>query len=185
MKILNATKMTMSIMDEKNELITAEPGQFSNNFVPNRNLILSVTRLGSPEEVGMVIRSSAELAIAGEVSVSDAYIYPTEEAVITALVDKKGNSQESLTKFELESIELGRARGMIELLNKEVGELKKKIDDNPANSQAVKEMTEKVNNLEAERKDLIDKVNALSGYKSKFEDLKRDVKENYVLKSEV
>lgn len=174
MRVLNATRSRLSFIDDRGDTITINPGQLSHTFVGTRNAVISAIGLGSETEIGIICTSPYDVDIANDVKVASPYIHFTEEEAIAKLIKKDVDYTRKPTRYEIENLELDKANYQIEQYKKEIEELKLKCENKSQDEEA--ELTK--------LKEVTDKITELTGYREKFEDLQKQVKKNYVQKSE-
>lgn len=130
MRILNATTKQISIMTDRNELLSVAPGEMSTLFVGSKNIVLAAIKLGTPEEIGIVVGSTYELDIARSVSTSLPYLHMTEDEAIAKLIDKdKDYKSRQVIGADSMKLELQKKDEEIANLKNEKAELEKKIAD--------------------------------------------------------
>jgi predicted nucleic acid-binding Zn-ribbon protein len=130
--------------------------------------VRAIVKLGPQNEIGIIYTSTYEYTIAGTVSVALPYLYASEEEAIAKLIDKNVDYNKKPSVSEIKNIELDKANHTIEQLKKEINELKNSPSNN---NDSIKELNEKVNEL--------------TGYRVKFDELTKDVKKNYVPKKDL
>lgn len=95
MFILNASTTVKSIMQSNGQLISIEPGKVSQIIIASRNVIISAIKMGSPDEVGLILNGSFEVEVAKTITAAIPYLYTDiDEAkakLLKADVDYKGN----------------------------------------------------------------------------------------------
>jgi methyl-accepting chemotaxis protein len=154
MIIINATKKTQSIMTDRGDLITVEPGKQSDLVIATKNLISAAIRLGTPSEVGIVLSGSYELDVAKNISGAVPYIYTNLDEALGKLIDPtidyKAPVAQTKLNMDLE-LKLTQKDEEIKTLNAEIDSLKDQLENNPSD-RLIKELESKLSNLESEFK---------------------------------
>jgi hypothetical protein len=88
MKILNAIRMDLSIVDDSGELINIPPGQLSKSFIGSAKIVLSAIELGYVHEIGIILESQDDFDEAVKVPLAIPYLYSNENEAISKLIDK-------------------------------------------------------------------------------------------------
>ena len=169
MRILNAKRRTISMSLPRGKQIVIPPGEMSGSFVPTTDIVLAAVQLGTSSEIGLIYSGSYEFNVIQTVTIAPQYAYMTEVEAIDKLINKNVDYSKRQTPIEAKNVELDKANQTIKQLTKEINELKEKGSVNE--SDVVKELNEKVNEL--------------TGYRVKFDELTKDMKKNYVPKIEV
>jgi ribosomal protein S13 len=169
------------------------PGQLSEIFIGTKNTVMAAVKLGTNKEIGIIYGGGYELDEAKSVSVALPYLYATEEEAIAKLIDKNVDYTVKPPINELKSLELDKANQIIEKYKKEVEELKKELKNklegkgtsasDTEEDESFKNLRKEFETLKIEHKKVIDENTEYIGYRNKFNDLQKEVKNTYIQKA--
>lgn len=132
MQILNATTQVKSVMTDRGDFITINPGEISRLIIASRNLIIGTMKLGTPSEIGIIISGSYEFDIAASITGSTPYIYSDLQEAKSKLLDPSIDYKANLNtaKVNHANEELIKQKDQrIEEYKKQIKDLESQIED--------------------------------------------------------
>jgi chromosome segregation ATPase len=153
MQILNATTQVKSVMTDRGDFITINPGEISKLIIASRNIIIGTMKLGTPSEVGIIISGSYEFEIASSITGSTPYIYTDLEEAKSKLLDPSIDYKSNLNTSKLNKANeelIRQNEEVINDLNNQIKKLKADLKDaSSVNESQLVESERKYKDLES------------------------------------
>lgn len=125
MQILNATTQVKSVMTDRGDFITINPGEISRMIIASRNIVLGTMKLGTPQEIGIIVSGSYEFDIVSSITGSTPYVYSDLQEAKSKLLDPSIDYKANLNTSRINHAN----EEMIKMKDDEINSLKSKIKD--------------------------------------------------------
>lgn len=177
MKVLNASRRTISLMMDNGQILNVAPGELTEMFIASRGAIIAAMNAGSMTEIGIILGGTYEQGISQSVTGCQPYCYLSETEAKARLLDPTIDYKAPMEQMQSSNLkaEILDLQNQLSDRIKDIEILKNKLADSESEIKSLK--SDSTTNLQI--RELMDKEKTYKEQITKLQSTNEGLQTNY------